>query len=129
MPELARRRLLPDAEKLRFLVAGGSTTAASYALYLGLLALDVPPMPAYVVSYVAGIVWSYAVNVLWVFRSRPHWRSFIRYPLVYVLQALASFALFPLLLQLGVARWAAPLLVTIVMLPATFLLSRAIVRR
>ncbi|ODU51837.1 MAG: hypothetical protein ABS98_05770 [Lysobacteraceae bacterium SCN 69-48] len=120
--------MLPSAEKLRFLLAGGSTTAASYALYLGLLALDVTPMPAYVASYLAGIVWSYAVNVLWVFRSRPRWRSFIRYPLVYLLQAIASFALFPLLLQLGAARWAAPLLVTGIMLPATFLLSRAIVR-
>ncbi|WP_330948161.1 GtrA family protein [Thermomonas sp. LB-4] len=123
-----QRALPPSAEKLRFLLAGGSTTAASYALYLGLLALDVTPMPAYVASYLAGIVWSYAVNVLWVFRSRPRWRSFIRYPLVYLLQAIASFALFPLLLQLGAARWAAPLLVTGIMLPATFLLSRAIVR-
>lgn len=129
MPEPVRRRWLLAPEKLRFLVAGGSTTAASYALYLGLLALDVQAMTAYVASYVAGIVWSYAVNVLWVFRSRPHWRSFIRYPLVYVLQAIASFVLFPLLLQLGVVRWAAPLLITIIMLPATFLLSRAIVRR
>lgn len=127
MPE-SLRSWLPAGEKLRFLAAGGSTTAASYALYLGMLALDVRAMPAYVASYLAGIVWSYAVNVLWVFRSRPQWRSFIRYPLVYVLQAAASFTLFPLLLQLGVARWAAPLLVTIVMLPATFLISRAIIR-
>lgn len=128
MPELARRRMLPSAEKLRFLVAGGSTTAASYALYLGLLALDVPPMPAYVVSYVTGIVWSYAVNVLWVFRARVHWRSFVRYPLVYALQAASSFMLFPLLVKLGFAAWAAPLGVTAIMLPATYLLSRRIVR-
>ncbi len=129
MPDSIRAKWLPATEKLRFLVAGGSTTAVSYALYLGLLALDVPAMPAYVVSYVAGIVWSYGVNVLWVFRSRPHWRSFIRYPLVYALQAIASFALFPFLLQIGIARWVAPLLITIIMLPVTFLLSRAIVKR
>ena len=129
MPDSIRAKWLPATEKLRFLIAGGSTTAVSYALYLGLLALDVPAMPAYVVSYVAGIVWSYTVNALWVFRSRLHWRSFIRYPLVYVLQAIASFALFPFLLQIGIAHWLAPLLITIIMLPVTFLLSRAIVRR
>lgn len=116
-------------DKLRFLIAGGSTTAASYALYLGLLALDMRAMPAYVVSYLAGIAWSYAVNVLWVFRSRPHWRSFVRYPVVYLMQAAASFLMFPLLLKLGAAAWAAPLVVTVVMLPATYLISRAIVRR
>lgn len=130
MPETrSRAASLVDNDKLRFLIAGGSTTAASYALYLGLLALDLRAMPAYVVSYLAGIAWSYAINVLWVFRSRPHWRSFIRYPLVYVMQAAASILLFPLLLKLGVARWAAPLVVTVVMLPATYLISRAIVRR
>ena len=130
MPETrSRAASLVDNDKLRFLIAGGSTTAASYALYLGLLALDLRAMPAYVVSYLAGIAWSYAINVLWVFRSRPHWRSFVRYPLVYVMQAAASILLFPLLLELGVARWAAPLVVTVVMLPATYLISRAIVRR
>lgn len=118
-----------DAEKLRFVAAGGSTTAASYALYLGLLALDVRAMPAYVASYLAGIAWSYAVNALWVFRARLRWRSFIRYPLVYVLQAAASFALFPQMLGWGVARWAAPLVVTAIMLPLAYVLSRAIVRR
>lgn len=128
MPEPARRNWLPAAEKLRFLAAGISTTAASYALYLGMLALGVPAMPAYVVSYLAGIVWSYAVNVLWVFRARVHWRSFVRYPLVYAMQAAASFMLFPLLVRLGFAAWAAPLGVTAIMLPATYLLSRWIVR-
>lgn len=117
------------AEKLRFLVAGGSTTAVSYAVYLGLLAMGVPAMPSYVASYFTGIVWAYLVNVIWVFNARPGWRSLFRYPLVYVMQAVASFLLFPLLLELGVARWAAPLVVTLLLLPATFVLSRAIARR
>lgn len=117
------------AEKLRFLAAGGSTTAASYALYLGLLALGIGAMPAYVASYLAGIAWSYAVNALWVFRARLRWRNFIRYPLVYMLQAAASLWLFPQLLGWGVARWAAPLVVTAIMLPVAYVLSRSIVRR
>ena len=130
MPDTrSRASSLLHNDKLRFLIAGGSTTAASYALYLGLLALDARAMPAYVMSYLAGIAWSYAVNVLWVFRSRPHWRSFIRYPAVYLMQAAASFLMFPLLLNLGAAPWAVPLLITVVMLPATYFISRAIIRR
>ena len=117
------------AEKLRFLLAGGSTTAVSYAVYLGLLALGVHAMTSYVASYFVGIIWSYLVNVMWVFQSRPGWRSVFRYPLVYILQAVASFLLFPLLLKLGVARWLAPLLVTIMLLPVTFVLSRAFAKR
>lgn len=117
------------AEKWRFLFAGGSTTGVSYAVYLGLLALGLHAMPSYVASYIVGIVWSYLVNVIWVFQSRPGWRSLFRYPLVYLMQAVASFLLFPLLLKLGVARWAAPLLVTLLLLPATFLLSRAFAKR
>lgn len=128
-PELRWASTIVATDKLRFLIAGGSTTAVSYALYLGLLALDVRALPAYVTSYVAGMIWSYAINVLWVFRSRPHWRSFIRYPLVYLMQAAASFVMFPWLLKLGAAPWAAPLIITLAMIPATYLLSRTILRR
>ena len=38
------------------------------------------------------------------------------------------FLLFPLLLKLGIAAWAAPIVVTVIMLPCTYLLSRAIAR-
>ena len=117
-----------ESDKTRFLAAGATTTVFSYALYLGLISFSINPMAAYVVSYVAGIGWSYMVNMLWVFRTKVRWRSFVRYPLVYALQAIASFLLFPLLLTLGIAAWAAPIVVTVIMLPCTYLLSRAIAR-
>lgn len=117
-------------DKLRFVLAGGSTTAVSYALYLLLLALDLPPTPAYVIAYIAGIGWSYAVNALWVFRAPMHWRSFFRYPLVYLVQAVASVALFKLLIgPLAVAPWLAPLVVVVATIPLTYVLSRAIITR
>lgn len=120
------RAALADA-RIRYLIAGVSTTAFSYLLYLALL-LAWPPLPAYAVAYVAGIVWAYSVNSVWVFRGRWRWRGLAAYPLVYLLQALLSFALFALLIE----RWGldalwAPLVTVAVMLPVGYWAGRAIV--
>ena len=126
-PESRWGSRLVATDKLRFLIAGGSTTAISYGIYLGLLALDVRALPAYVISYFTGIIWSYAINALWVFRSRPHWRSFIRYPLVYAVQALVSFALFKFISDLLFMRdWLIPLAITAITVPITYVLSKSI---
>lgn len=115
------------AEKLRFLVAGGSTTLFSYALYAVLLYLNIRPGPAYAVAYIAGIAWAYAVNSLWVFKAPLSLRRFLRFPLVYMAQAIASFALFYLLQSvLGMHPLLAPILVTVLLLPLTYLLSKLV---
>ena len=99
-------------DKLRFLLAGGSTTAFSYFLY------------------VMGIAWSYSVNTVWVFRRRWTWRGLLAFPLVYVVQAGLSFVIFVLLID----RWSlpellAPLATIVLMLPLTYLLGRAVIHR
>ena len=114
--------------RVRYLLAGVSTTAFSYLLYV-LLLWPLPPLPAYVLAYVAGIAWAYTVNSVWVFRGRWRWRGLAAYPLVYLAQALLSFALFALL----VGRWGlhplwAPLVTVVVMLPVGYWAGRAIVR-
>lgn len=122
-----RDRLRGQGERLRFLLAGAGTTLFSYAIYLGLLWWW-RPMPAYVVAYVAGIVFAYALNSRWVFRGRWTWSGLLLYPLVYVVQAAISFVLFALLIgRLGVPAALAPLLVVIIALPATYFLGKRIV--
>lgn len=74
---------------VRFLVAGGVNTAATFALYAVLLRF-VPYLVAYSVSYAVGILLSYALAVGFVFRKRASLVSFLRYPLVYVLQYLVG---------------------------------------
>jgi len=123
---LALRAALADA-RVRYLIAGGSTTAFSYLLYV-LLLLSWPALPAYALAYVAGIVWAYSVNSVWVFRGRWRWRGLAAYPLVYLLQALLSFALFALLVE----RWGlhplwAPLVTVAAMLPIGYWAGRAVV--
>ena len=117
------------AEKLRFLVAGGSTTLFSYALYAALLFLGMAPMPSYVIAYLAGILWSYLVNSLWVFKSPMTLSRFFKFPVVYVVQAAASFALFHLLHNvLHVHALIAPVLVTALLIPVTYILSKRILQ-
>ncbi len=117
------------SEKVRFLVAGVSTTLFSYALYLGLLQL-LAPTPAYVLAYVAGIAWAYAVNSAWVFKGEWTWRGLAAYPLVYLAQAVVSIALFELLIRnFSLPAELVPMITIVAMLPVNYVLGRALVRR
>lgn len=127
MKSLAARLLAKD--KVRFLLAGGTTTAFSYVVYWALLQL-LTPKPAYALAYVAGIGWSYVATTLWVFRRRPTWRGLIAFPLVYLAQAALSFGVFVLLIDwAGLHPLLAPLLTVVLALPLTYVLGRAVVHR
>jgi putative flippase GtrA len=120
----------PHADKLRFLLAGGATTLATYALYWILLRAGVDPRPAYAIAYVAGIALSYALNVRWVFGRRWTRLGLASFALSYGLQAVLSYGLFlALLAWTPVPVWLAPVAVTVVLLPLTFLVNRTLVHR
>jgi putative flippase GtrA len=122
-------RLPPWAgEALRFLIVGGLNTAVSYACYLILLHW-LAYEAAYAISYVIGVLLSYVMSALFVFRQPLRLRTALRFPLVYLVQFLLGFVLLKVLVELiHVPEWLAPLIVTIVSIPVTFLLSRLIVR-
>jgi putative flippase GtrA len=116
-----------SGEKLRFLIAGATTTAFSYLLYL-LLLLWLAPMPAYVAAYVAGIVWAYSVNSLWVFGGRWTWAGLAAYPLVYAVQAVVSFSIFAVLIaKLHLPPAVAPLIAIAILLPINYVLGKRII--
>ena len=70
---------------VRFLLAGAVNTGTTYGLYLALL-LFLPYLAAYSVTYATGIVVSYLLNSLLVFRQPLSLRRFAAFPLVYVVQ-------------------------------------------
>ncbi len=116
-----------DNEKFRFLAAGASTTVFSYLLYLPLLSW-IDPMPAYATAYVAGVVWAYSINSVWVYRRSWTLMGLISYPLVYVIQAIGSFAIFAVLVgKLGFSATLAPLVAIVIMLPINYVLGKRIV--
>lgn len=115
-------------EALRFLIAGAINTGAGYLLYL--VALQVLGYrTAYTVSYLLGIILSYALNTLFVFHQPWSWRALASFPLVYVLQYAVGFVLLSLLVaRVGIKEEIAPLLVVVVTLPITFFASRYIIK-
>jgi putative flippase GtrA len=115
-----------DGRVARFLVAGLINTALSYVAYLLLLRVAEYRV-AFSIAFIAGLLMSYGLNARFVFRRSAHWRSFTKFPLVYVAQYLAGLALVSFLVEwLGMPAWLAPVVVLTVTVPLTYLLVRAI---
>lgn len=114
---------------VRFLCGGAVNTALSYLLYLGLIQL-LPYQFAYFVAYVVGIVLAYWLNARFVFRTPLSWRGLLAYPLVYAIQYLLAALLLELLVRVAGVRPAfGPLLVSVVLLPLTYLMNKVVLRR
>ena len=109
---------------IRFLLAGGSNTLITYAIYL--LALNsLGYQYAYTLSYVIGLLISYILNRRFVFQSHRGWLSFVLMPTIYLAQyGLGLFIVWLWVDQLGWRAEPAPLIATACSLPITFLLSK-----
>lgn len=117
-----------SSDKLRFLAAGALNTGLTYLLYL-LLLLALPYRLAYTGSYAAGIVISYALNTWYVFREPWSWKKLMAFPAVYAVQYLLGLLVITALVEwVSIPARYAPLLAVVVTLPATYLLSRALIK-
>jgi putative flippase GtrA len=108
----------------RFLVAGAINTACTFALYWLLL----PTLgygPAYTISFVAGIILSYVLNSVFVFRTRVSLKTAAIFPSVYLVQYLLGLlVLWAWVDVFGLpAAWGVFATVAI-SLPVTFVMSR-----
>jgi putative flippase GtrA len=109
-----------------FLVGGGLNTALTWGVYL-LLERFVSYQAAYLVAYALGIAFSYVFNARFVFRTALSWRSAMAYPLVYIVQYVAAALLLRIFVEyLGLPKAYAPLIVTVVMIPATYVMSKLV---
>lgn len=119
----------PHGEKLRFLLAGGTNTVLSMCVYWALLPF-VDPRLAYVACFCFGAATSYTFNSLWVFRRAWTRAGLVSFFAGYGVQALVANLLFNLMLdRTPVPTWLLPIVITIVLLPMTFLVNRALVHR
>ena len=116
-------------EFFKFLLVGASNTVLSYVLFL-ILVRFMPYLAAYTVSYAAGIVNSYFLNVRFVFRERDSLASFLKFPFVYLLQYGLGMVLMWLLVgQMGIAPELAMAAVVVLTIPVTFLASRFVLKK
>lgn len=117
------------SEFFRFLLVGVSNTLVAYVVFLLLLPF-LPYLYAYTLSYCVGVVNSYFMNVLFVFRKRISLHSFLKFPLVYVVQYFLGASILWLLVgKLGIAPAWAYAAVIVVTVPVTFVASRFVLKR
>lgn len=116
-----------NKEFVRFLMVGFLNTLVTYLLYVGLL-LFFSYNLAYSCAYVGGIVFSYYLNVLFVFKEKVSWKSFLRFPFIYILQYGCSIGMINVLvIYVGITQTMAPLIAIVVTVPITFLLSKLVI--
>lgn len=116
------------AEKIKFLLIGGANTVITYLIYLGLLKL-LDYSIAYTVAYVSGMVISYFGHTFFSFNSEANFKSFIQYPLVYLVQFLVSYLIIHVLINaLSVSEPLAPLISIILTIPLTFVMTKMIIK-
>lgn len=125
---------IPSSPAVRFLIAGGLNTALTFGIYVGLKTL-LNYQISYFISWLCGICMAWFMSSWFVFRSRASLRSFslrsfLRFPLVYLVQYALGAALLELFAGvLGLSKTWSPLLVITLTLPLTFLMSRFVLAR
>lgn len=110
----------------RFVLVGLANTLVYYVAYR-LLLLVLPYLPAHVLAYGLGIVFSFFANSLFTFGVRPTWRRFLAFPLTTLFNFVVVTAGSVALVEPGWVdeRWAT-LLMTVAAIPVTFLLTRLV---
>lgn len=116
--------MLKGGSGLRFLLAGGLNTAVTYAIYLGLLKFTSYQI-SYAIAFVGGIVISYVLGRVFVFKSHQGLRSAIMLPLVYLIQYVIGAAVVWAWVSLLHQQPAlAPAISIMATLPLTYFLSK-----
>lgn len=108
----------------RFVLVGMANTAVYYVVYR-LLLLFVHYLPAHLVAYAVGMLFSFVANSLFTFRVAPTWKRLAAFPLTTLVNFLLVTGGSVVLVEQGWLdeRWA-PLVMTVLAIPATFLLTR-----
>jgi putative flippase GtrA len=117
-----------NKEFLRFVISGGVNTVFTYILYLIFIS-KLNYALAYAISFVCGIILSYLMNSLFVFREKLSMSKMLKFPVVYIVQfGISEFFLYLVIKPFQLNQQFAPLVVLIVTVPITFILSRFIIK-
>ncbi len=98
-----------------------------FILYVGLYQF-INYQYAYLISYSISVIALYFMNSR-VFKQSISVQTFLRFPLIYLMQYLIGAAFLAFLVRFGFSVTYAPLLVVILLLPITFVLNRIVFSR
>jgi putative flippase GtrA len=111
-----------------FVIVGAINTVLTYMLFL-FIQQYTHYWIAYTIAFVVGIVLSYLLNVLFVFKGGHSIGAMLKFPFIYLLQYLyGSLALITIVEALGIAKPIAMLIVIATSVLLTFLLVRLVFR-
>lgn len=114
---------------IKFLGAGVINTIASYLVYV-FLVLFFNYQISYAIAFVFGIGLSFVLNTRYVFEVEQTFKKFSLFPLVYLIQYLLGVLMMNFVIELvGINKFIAPLVVTVCLLPVSYLLSKKILVR
>ncbi|HIW11864.1 MAG TPA: GtrA family protein [Candidatus Salinicoccus stercoripullorum] len=118
-----------SSEFTRFILTGLLNTLNYYVIYMLLLRAGLSYLLSHVTGFLAAFVISYFLNCLFVYRVRPTWSRFLKFPLT----QMVNMAMQTLLLYIFVDtfRWneiIAPLPVLIVTVPVTYTITRWVLK-
>jgi len=108
-----------------FMLMGTLSTLVMLGLYM-LLNMIVQYQIAYFLSYVVTVIVSYFLNTLFVFKKPISLRTFLQFPIVYIVQYIISALMLEVMVHIGFSVTYAPVLIIILLLPLTFFLSRLV---
>ena len=111
---------------IKFIGAGVINTVVSYLLYV-ILVLFINYQISYAISFVFGIILSFLLNTKYVFEVEQTIKKFVLFPLVYLVQyLLGAFMMNYIIEIIEFNKFFAPLVVTVCLLPISYLLSKKI---
>lgn len=111
---------------LRFALVGVVNTALYYVCYR-LFLLGMPYVPAHLLGWFVGMVFSFFANSLFTFGVRPTWRRFLAYPsTTFVNLGVTTLGSVALVEVAGIDERYATLVMAIAVVPVTFLMTRLV---
>lgn len=118
-----------NKEFIKFLIVGVINTFSSYVIYLMFITFMTYNV-SYTLSYFCGIVISYILNSVFVFKVNLTLKNAFKFPLVYIVQYLLNIILLNVFVKYTIINEVfAPILIIIISVPLTFVLSKIILKK
>ena len=108
-----------------FGITGTLSTLLMFVLYV-VLHQTMSYQSAYLIAYCVSVLVLYFMNVIFVFDNPITLKSFLKFPLIYLLQYLVGAVFLEFIVRLGFSVTFAPVVVVILLLPVTFVLNRLV---
>lgn len=114
-------------QMIGFALTGTLSTLIMFLIYWGLNPF-IYYQYSYFIAYSISVLALYFMNTLYVFKAPISLKSFLKFPIIYILQYVIGAASLEFIVNLGFSVTFAPMLVIIILLPVTFVLNRLVLK-